>query len=102
VLLGLGIEARVMIRIPCVRRGSACSGRGTEDRFVDAANAARAGAETPCIITTLRIGVAPADESGPANFLGSEQRIQREHPVASSGFEIRVGRKRLDLGTADQ
>src|ERR1700731_2732902 len=68
VLLGLGIEARVMIRIPGMGRSAAGGGRA-HNRLVDAADAARTGVETPDIIATFRISVTPSDEAGSANFL---------------------------------
>ena len=102
VLLGLGIEARIVIRIPRVGRSSARSGRRAHDRFVDAADTARTGVEAPDIIATLRIGVTPADEAGATNFLRRENRIEAEQPVAAGRLEIRIGRQRLDLGAADQ
>src|ERR1700733_2997221 len=101
VLLGLRIESRIVIGVPRVRRGPARSGRGAQDRFIDAAKRARACTKTPGIVTTLRIGIAPADETRPANFLGSKEWIQREQPVASGRAEVGVSRNRLHLGAAN-
>src|SRR5208282_1867570 len=101
ILFGLRIEARVVIRIPCVGGGSG-SGRRAHDRLVDAADTARTGVETPDVIATARISVTPADESGSANFLRSKNRIEAKDPVAAGGLEIGIGRERLDLGASNQ
>src|SRR5579862_7159873 len=68
VLFGLGVEARVMIGVPRMSRGSAGGGRA-HDSLVDAAQSARTRVETPDIVTVLRIGIAVSDEAGSTNFL---------------------------------
>src|SRR5580700_6674280 len=101
VLLGLGVETRIVIGIPRMSGGSAGGGR-THDGLVDAADAARAGIEAPDIVAALRISVTPSDESGTSNFLRRENRIEAEQPVAAGSLEIGIGRERLDFGAADE
>src|SRR5216683_1460040 len=86
VLLGLGIEARVMIGIPRVGRSAARGGRA-HDGLVDAADTARTGVEAPDIVATVRIGVTPSDETRSANLVWRKDRIQSEQPVAACRFE---------------
>src|SRR5260370_31457492 len=62
ILLGLGIEARVMIAIPSVGGGSA-GGRRAHDPLVHAADAARTRVKPPDIITTFRNSLTPSDLS---------------------------------------
>src|ERR1700733_6226468 len=92
VLFGLGIEARIMIGIPCVGRSATGRGRGAHDRFVVAAEAAGAGVEAPDVVATFRISVPPSDETGSANFLRREQWVQAEQPVAAGLDEVGIGR----------
>src|SRR5271155_6071535 len=89
VLFGLGIEARVVIRIPGVGRSSAGSGRA-HDRFVEAAQAARAGVETPDVVAFFWIGVPPSDETRSANFLRRQNGVETEQPVAAGLEEIGI------------
>src|SRR5580704_17905751 len=102
ILLGLGVETRIVIGIPRMGGSSARRGRGAHDRLVDAADAARAGAKAPDIVAALRISVTPSDESGTSNFLRRENRIETEQPVAAGSLEIGIGRERLDFGAADE
>src|SRR5271155_6247750 len=102
VLFGLGIEARVVVGIPGVSGGTAGRGRGAHDRFVDAAQSARAGVETPDVVATFRISVPPSDETGSTNFLRRQNRVEAEQPVAAGLEEIGISRKRLDFGAADE
>src|SRR5262249_44845048 len=86
VLLGLGIEARIMIGIPGVSRSTA-RGRRAQDRLVDTADAAAASLEAPGIVALARIGVAPADEAGSTDFIRRKDRIQAKQPVAAGGLK---------------
>src|SRR6202158_4045116 len=77
IFLGLGIEARVMIRIPreC---GGTRSDRRTQDRFVNAPDAAGVCVPAPCVVALAGISVAPPDAADAADFLRGTQRIAPE------------------------
>src|ERR1700736_3783583 len=81
VLLVLGIEAGVVVRIPCVC-GGARSGRVAQAGFVETAKAARSRQECPHIVALSRIRIAPANEPGSLDFRGSQNRIEAEQPIA--------------------
>src|SRR5215467_9971981 len=102
VLLGLGIEARIVIRIPGVSRSTTGRGGRAQNGLVNTADAAAASADTPAIVALTRIGVAPPDEAGATDFIRRKDRIQTKQPVAAGGLEIRIDRRRLDFGTAYQ
>src|ERR1700691_1482903 len=85
-----------------MRGATAAGGRGTHNRLVDAAQAARAGVKAPDVIATFWIGVTISDEAGSSNFLRRKNRIEAEQPIAAGGLEIGIGRKRLDFGAADE
>src|SRR5713101_1618160 len=53
VLLGLGVEARVMIGVPGLR-----AGRRAQQPFVEAANPARAGIPAPVVVGAVRLLIA--------------------------------------------
>src|SRR5271156_2150011 len=97
VLLGLRVEARVMIRVEGLS-----AGRGAQDRLIQAAYAAAAGIPVPAVIATLRIRVAEADNSCSARILGREHRVKREQPEPVGLFEVWIDRQRLHLGAANQ
>src|ERR1700723_1922405 len=97
VLLGLRIEARVMIRVEGLRAYG-----GAQDRLVQAADAAAAGIPVPAVVATLRIGITEADNSRSARILGREHRVKREQPEPVGLFEVWIDRQRLHLGAANQ
>src|SRR5215475_4903984 len=101
VLLGLGIEPRIVVWIPrerCRSRGN----RRTQDGLIDPANAARLGGKTPGIVALLRVGITPADESDTAQFVRRQHRIEAEDPVTARILEVGIDRNRFDLGSSDQ
>src|SRR5215472_1963375 len=102
VLLGLGIETRIVIGIPGVSGSTTGRGRRAQDGLVDAADAAAASADSPAIVALARIGVAPPDEAGTTDFIRRKDRVQAKQPVAARGLKIRIDRRRLDFGTAHQ
>src|SRR5215469_753898 len=80
VLLGLGIEARIVIGIPGVSRSTTGGSRRAQDGLVNTADAAAASADTPAIVTLARIGVAPPDEAGATDFIRRQDGIQAKQP----------------------
>src|SRR5215467_11264596 len=90
VLLGLGVEARIVIGIPGVSRSTTGGSRRAQDGLVDPAHAAAASADAPAIVALLRIGVAPPDEAGATDFIRRQDRIQAKQPVAAGGLKIRI------------
>ena len=97
VLLGLGVEARIVVGIVTLR-----TGRGGEDRLVQAAHAAGAGCPIPTVVAAVRISVAIADESSAARLLRRKHGVQSEHPQTARLLEVRIDRHRLDFGASDE
>src|SRR5262249_58997808 len=94
-----------MVGIECRNVGrTAGRGRhgGTHDRFVQATHSARAGCPVPDVVSSIRIGVTPAYETGTMQRLGRKYRIESEQPVTSGVLEVRVYRHRFDFGPASQ
>src|SRR5271170_1779536 len=96
VLLGLGIEAGVVIGIVALRTGGA-----GKNRLAQAAHTTGAGVPIPAVVAAVRIGVAIADESGSSRLLRREHGIQSEQPQAPGLFEVRIHRQRFDFGSSD-
>src|SRR3984957_10943156 len=75
VFLGLGVEARVVIRVPGLR-----AGRSALQRLVQAANPARAGIPAPIVVAAVGLLIAKADESLAALGLRRKARVKTEQP----------------------
>src|SRR5580698_5545596 len=101
VLLGLRIEAGIMIRVPGKCRGTGSGGR-THDRFVEPANPPRSGIKRPDVIAAIFAIITPADKSGSANLLGREDRVKREQPQPFGKFEVGIDRNGIDFGSSYQ
>src|SRR5271168_1301485 len=97
VLLGLRVEARVMIGVEGLG-----TRRGAQNRLVQAADAAAAGVPVPAVVAALRISVTEADNSRSSRILGREHRVKREQPEPAGLFEVGIDRQRLHLGAANQ
>ena len=97
VLLGLGVEARIVIRIVALRTGG-----GGEHRLVQAPHTTGAGLPIPAVVAAFRIRVAIADQALAARFLRREQRIESEQPQAPRLLEVRIDRHWLDFGPSEE
>src|SRR5271165_5192613 len=97
VLFGLGIKARIVIRIPGLR-----AGRRRIEPFVQTAQTPRAGVPSPGVVTVIRIGVAITQEAGAARVLGRQFGPEQEQPQAVGLLEIRIDRQWLHFGAADE
>src|SRR5271167_4151721 len=64
VLLGLGIEAGIVIRIPRMGRSPVGGGGRAHNRLVEPAHTAGATRQVPNVIAALGIGIAPTDKAG--------------------------------------
>src|SRR5579862_2486452 len=64
VLLGLGVEACIVIRVVALR-----TGRGGENRFAQTTHAPGTRSPIPAIVTAIRIGVAITDQPGASSLL---------------------------------
>src|SRR5579864_150354 len=97
VLLGLRIEARVVIWVEGLRIG-----RGAQDRFVQAADSTAAGVPVPAVIASFRICVTVADESGSARTLWRKHRVKGEQPVPAALLEVGIYRQWFNFGASNQ
>src|SRR5271167_3303652 len=91
VLLGLGIEAGVVIGIVALRTGGA-----GKNRLAQATHTTGAGVPVPAVIAAVRIGVAIADESCSSRLRRGEHGIQSEQPQAPGLLEVRINRERFE------
>src|SRR5580704_18977947 len=97
VLLGLGIEARIVIRIPGLR-----ASRARIDRLIQTAQAPRAGLPGPGVVAMSRLGVTIAQQAGPASVLWGKLGTEQEQPQAIGLFEVGIGRQRLHFGSTNE
>src|SRR5271154_3396442 len=97
VLLGLGVEARVVIGIPGL-----CAGGRALQRFVEAANPALTGIPVPIVVAAIGLLIAKTDNSLAAFSLRRKYRIEAEEPQAVGLLEVGIDRSRFDLDATDQ
>src|SRR5271163_5143839 len=97
VLLGLGVEARVMIGIPGLRAG----GRALQ-RFVEAADPALTGIPVPIVVAAIGLLITKTNDPLTAFGLGRKYGIEAEEPQAVGLLEVGIDRSRFDLDAADQ
>src|ERR1700685_3709836 len=97
VLIGLGIEARIVIGIKGLR-----ARRARINSFVQTAQASRAGCPVPGVVTMSRFGVTITQQAGAASVHGRKLRAEQEQPQAVGVLEVGIGRQRLDFSTADE
>src|SRR5271156_3625535 len=84
VLLGLGIEARIVIGIPTLR-----ARRGRIDRLVQTSQTPRARLPGPRIVAMIRIGVTIAQQASAACVLLRELGSEQEQPKSVGSLEVR-------------
>src|SRR5208337_1831195 len=97
VLLGLGIETRIVIGIPGLR-----ASRARIYRLVQTAQTPRAGLPGPSVVAVSRIPITIAQQAGAASVLGREFGTEQEQPQAVGSLEVGIDGQRLDFGSADE
>src|SRR5271167_2607626 len=85
VLLGLGIEARIVIGIPGLR-----AGRARIDRLVQTAQAPRTGLPGPGIVAMIWISVTITQQARATGVLRRKLGPEQKQPQAVGLFEIRI------------
>src|SRR5258708_31083903 len=75
VFLGLGVEARVMIRVPGLR-----AGRRALHRFVEAANPTAAGIPPPVVVAAISRRISTTNQSLPTPRRWCNNWIEAEQP----------------------
>src|SRR5215469_10817516 len=96
ILLGLGVETGIVVRIPGGRTG----GRA-HDVLVKPAHPSGPVGPRPVVVATIRIGVAITYEPVAAFGGRRKYRVKAEQPEPAGFLEIRVGWNRFNFHPPD-